>query len=641
MKQIFAVIFDLLIINIIKSKNIVKILNYSSQDHLYYSQLYLDSKQKKFFLDTTSSSISSYFSNVTYLSNCQKDEKCFINSTILINDTINNNKYEEKISIILNYDIEYKIKEDIFLKNEVDCIIGLNNGNNTIVEALYNLNIIDENLFSICLSEEKGYLGLGQILGIEKYLHLQQEINFINLLYSSDNLFELKVNYIKINSIKIETEFKSVLDTSKSNTFFPKSLYDQIITCLILNNNNLKQYSEHEFCSLIDMSEENAFYDNFPDIIINFENNIFIWKSKHYFSEYSTIEPNKIKLCISFKELNNDDDNGKIILGTDFMKDYEFVFDKTNQKIAFINTDCDKLFSNDDIEIINTYNLYETKSLILDNIEYNSNFKDISDNYLTSKNFENTEKIIDDNSEILTNDNLNNTIYNTFIINNETSDLLLTDSNTNYISEYSSNILVSSLNIETSVINEETIGYNISENNEMLQTTQIINELNKNIIGKNDIHTTEYTKNIDSTIIEKKDEENITQTSVLNIQTISIDEKKEELNESENKEIDIQENNSENETEEKSNSQIISQYHSQNKLYQLIGSFLKNKLIYFLVAFLGVVFSFVSIIFISCAIISCVKYIQRKRRDYMEQVDVELPKYSRGNNMSSFSDRDN
>ena len=53
---------------------------------------------------------------------------------------------------------------------------------------------------------------------------------------------------------------------------------------------------------------------------------------------------------------------------------------------------------------------------------------------------------------------------------------------------------------------------------------------------------------------------------------------------------------------------------------------------YFLFALLGIILCFVVVILIACAIISCVKMF--KRRNYMRQVDIDVPKESKYNTAS-------
>ena len=637
MKKISAIFFDFILINIISkilcqtsSKNFITTLNFSSEDNLYFIPFYLDEIKttKKFYLDTTLQSISYYCDNTTYKEKCENDDECFINTKILINNIINKNIFEK---ISFNTDIEYIKIQNNYLKKEIDGDLGLNNGNNTIVEILYNWNLIDEKIFSICFSENFGYFGLGKMIGIDKYMEIGQEINFLDILPSDDNLFKLKINYIKINSVKIEQELLSIIDTSKYGSFFPKKLYDQIIIYLLLNNNNLKQDSDLGYCKLINKNEKQIFYDSFPDIIFNFGNYIFTWKPKNYFREHYIEDKNdEINLCLSFSELNNNEDNDIIILGTDFMLDHEIVFNKNDQKIAFINTDCEKLVLQNDINTNETIknSLNKNSENITDNIESSS---DINNN--TNEEILNSSNIY---YESLTSDimeSLSSSLSKIDDVNdNKISDSETIDKNIDYISTYSTNLVDSTYNNE-SIINDtlyKTAGIiNTTIVEEMQATTQKINEEKNNNIENIKIDTTQYINKAQSTIIAEKAEIKIIKTTIIKIPTTIV---KEDIQKQ-----DIIVNGLE--KENNNNTKITNQYNKKNGFFEAFKSFVKNKLIYFLLAFLGIILGFISIIFVSCAIISCVKYCKRKRRDYMEQVDVEVPRYSKDNNMSSFSYR--
>ena len=632
MKKISTIFFDFILINIISkilcqtsSKNFITTLNFSSEDNLYFILFYLDEIKttKKFYLDTTLQSISYYCDNITYKEKCENDDECFIYTKILINNIINNNIFEE---ISFNTDIEYKKTQNNYLKKEMDGALGLNNGNNTILEILYNLNLIDEKIFSICFSENFGYFGLGKMIGIDKYMEIGEEIDFLDILSSDDNLFKLKINYIKINSFKIEQELLSIIDTSKYGSFFPKKLYDQIIIYLLLNNNNLKQDSELGYCKLINKNEKQNFYDSFPDILLNFGNYIFTWKPKNYFREHYNEEKNdKINLCLSFSELNNNEDNDIIILGTYFMLDHEIVFNKNDQKIAFINTDCEKLIFQNDTNTNETIknSLNRNSDNMTDNIEYSSDINNTNDEILNSTNI----------YESLTSDNIDSSSLSKINdeSDNQISDSEIIDKNIDYISEYTTDLIGSTYNNE-SIINDTLYKSGIINTTiveEIQATTQKINEEKNNNIENIKIDTTQYIEKAQTTIITEKAEIKIIQTTIIKVPTTIVKE-------------DIQKQNinvKELEKESNNNTKITNQYNKRNSFFEAFKSFLKNKLIYFLLAFLGIILGFISIIFVSCAIISCVKYCKRKRRDYMEQVDVEVPRFSKDNNMSSFSYR--
>ena len=689
MRRIYSYITSLIFINIFSKiicqstdKYFITSLNYSLLDNIYYIQLYLNEEEypKKFIIDTTFSFIASYINNITDLSNCLNDnnnEECLVNSQIIIDNKINKDINKESDLFTFNADILYysNISNFYYQKNfnkNYDNI-GLNNNNQTIVDILYNLNIIDEKIFSIYFSKTNGYLSFGRINRDE------QEINFINILSSLDNYYELKINYIKINNIKIENEYISYLDTSKSSTYFPKNLYEQIIANLLFKNNILKEESYYGFCATVNKNEKNNFYLNFHDIIINFENYDFIWKSKNYFNEYNTINNDEIKLCLTFKELNNDDNNNKIIFGTDFMSEYEIIFDKNNKKIAFINNDSFNIFSkninNTNREIINI-----DSNKIIDSINNTEKNENINTNSISIENEEeNDEEEIEEEKE---KDNTNN-MYETLkaetqsyeyesdentIINNEKSksSQIVDDK---YILNYSINPIDNAYNSENlSESSEYSINTSTLENN-ILETTQYNHDIkerekekekerekdkdkesekerekekeNKVDTTEKIIETTESIKKIDITIIPQKVEINIkpTTTEIKIPTTIINEENKDQNNITGIKNIDINIIGTElisNKILLTNETQIVNPTKKSNGFANILKSFLKNKLIYFFLALFGVILSFVSIIFFSCAIISCVKYIKRIRRDYMEQIDVEIQKDSKN---YSYSDR--
>ena len=687
MRRIYSYITSLIFINIFSKiicqstdKYFITSLNYSLLDNIYYIQLYLNEEEypKKFIIDTTFSFIASYINNITDLSNCLNDnnnEECLVNSQIIIDNKINKDINKESDLITFNADILYysNISNFYYQKNfnkNYDNI-GLNNNNQTIVDILYNLNIIDEKIFSIYFSKTNGYLSFGRINRDE------QEINFINILSSLDNYYELKINYIKINNIKIENEYISYLDTSKSSTYFPKNLYEQIIANLLFKNNILKEESYYGFCATVNKNEKNNFYLNFHDIIINFENYDFIWKSKNYFNEYNTINNDEIKLCLTFKELNNDDNNNKIIFGTDFMSEYEIIFDKNNKKIAFINNDSFNIFSkninNTNREIINI-----DSNKIIDSINNTEKNENINTNSISIENEEeNDEEEIEEEKE---KDNTNN-MYETLkaetqsyeyesdentIINNEKSksSQIVDDK---YILNHSINPIDNAYNSENlSESSEYSINTSTLENN-ILETTQYNHDIkerekekekerekdkerekerekekeNKVDTTEKIIETTESIKKIDITIIPQKVEINIkpTTTEIKIPTTIINEENKDQNNITGIKNIDTNIIGTElisNKILLTNETQIVNPTKKSNGFANILKSFLKNKLIYFFLALFGVILSFVSIIFFSCAIISCVKYIKRIRRDYMEQIDVEIQKDSKN---YSYSDR--
>ncbi len=757
MKQLYLLIFDLILTSFISQiygqltpTSFMLSLNYSSEDNLYYIQLNSDNDKipKNFNLDTTYSSTAFFCKNydLTDLSNCTQDNnKCFINAKLYINNIINKDKNDNSELISFNSDIECFLNETIFFKkenwDEKYGIIGLNNDKNTFVDLLYDSNIINEKIFSICFSKNNGYLGLG----IDPNMN-EKEINYINILPSEKKFFELKINSIKIDGIKFENEYISILDTSNSHSFFPKKLYDQIIANLLVKSNYLNDDLELGFCTIINEEEENDFYNSFHDIIFNFENYIFIWKAKNYFYKYKNIidEHEIIKLCFSFKELNESESDNKIIFGTDFMIGHEIIFDKKNQKIAFIDSNCESSLKQINIEIINNTIIESTNNYIvnitnnIDEINDNNNINiktNIDNDEKEKEKGKEEEKIKEKEKEKIkavekkkekeeekekekeeekdkekerererekgkekekdrekgkevenqkdkikemekeedkekekekenkvneiekekeqnqekeneySHEELNHISEKSDIINEE----MATSELSKDISDNTSNLLDSINELENNIDNTTSQIVNIHITEKIIINTTIIeeNEINNttltmvDIDKQKEIETTQSIVKEETTIITE--ENKIIPTTIKNIPTTIINTPTTEI---------ILENNDKNLTKNFDNNTEIetnnlkgnndmnnnpnAQPEKKSKFFEIIKSFLKNKLIYFFLAFISVILCIVIIIIFSCMIISCFKYCKRikKRTDYVEQIDIE--KYSKAS--SSYSE---
>ena len=554
------------------------------------------------------------------------------------------------------------------------------------------------------------------------------DIKYVKILPSKDNLYQLTINYFTINNNTITEEYLSYIDTSSNFTFFPKNLYEQIINIFLSDNKNIKADSDKGYCAIINKNEENNFYEKFNDILINFGDYNFIWKSQNYFTKYTIEENNdEIKLCFSFRELNknNNNDDDRIIVGVNFLMEYEIIFDRSNQKIAFIisenvendiikdseNNSEQNSFENESSTEYNNYNEISLNSSIIDkdtksNNNENFNLSDLITNINT---FEQNESDINIESEVIT-DNTDNTYNNIYNINDNSEELLtnkISDSlvinesdtlNSDLITDFIINDSLENIlkddtsdffsdiqddeNNYTQIITDitdEIINYNTTENDELnssfddinIKSTQLHSQIDvtqsiettepeidstekmENIklitVNTEKIDTTEHEIKIDTTESEIKmdttDNEIKIDTTILTekiqiTEIITIENKEEiiNLNANNNKETDI---NYEDNESDKNNTQLLNPEKPKNKFYEVIKSFFKNKLIYFLLAFIALVIIFVSIIFISCAFISCFKYINKKRKNYMQQVDIELPKYSKDNNIYSYTEGSN
>jgi len=79
-----------------------------------------------------------------------------------------------------------------------DGVMGLNNEETSFISLLYNLKIINKNIFSLCLGLEGGYMSLGEV---DTTYHSSKKIDYIPLLNSSE-LYLINLNGIILGNNK-------------------------------------------------------------------------------------------------------------------------------------------------------------------------------------------------------------------------------------------------------------------------------------------------------------------------------------------------------------------------------------------------------------------------------------------------------
>ena len=282
-----------------------------------------------------------------------------------------------------------------------DGIIGLNNNANSLFSMIYNMNLTNKNLFSICLDDEGGYLSLGDI---DSKYHLYSNISYVNL-FSNNELYELEIKKLFVGSFEIKNNYISIIDTSSTISYFPKDIFNMIMTGLFyecINKNDecgkIKRIEGYGICSEFNNSNrmKNAIYSSFPLIKIVFNDYEFNWEPKNYYMNFTS--RNKYRACLGFET----DENIKntIILGINFMHGYDIIFDKGENRIGFIEADCGRKKSKK-INMINTIKEIKEEKNKKEAIKNDGGIKNIkfgNDREKNEKEKENKiDKIIDSN----------------------------------------------------------------------------------------------------------------------------------------------------------------------------------------------------------------------------------------------------
>ena len=335
----------------------------------------------------------------------------------IIPEMMNETEVDEYISKDNEFQmpIGCSLKETGFLMSALaDGIIGLNNNAKSFISMMYRKQFIPQNLFSLCLDNEGGYLSLGNIY--TKY-HICPEIEYIDYNPTKES-YEIKTEKIQIKDIEIKSEYISIINSGSTITYFPEQVFNEISyaffsICSEYNGQcgELKRIEGYGICSDFKNTDIylNATRYIFPLIKIKFNNYEFIWKPKNYVLNFSF--KNKIRACLG---IDTEKNLNKIILGTNFMHGYDIIFDRTNFKIGFCEASCGRktIYKNNSVTIEEEMKKYENE--IKNNIKIiKKDNKDEDDiNYYNDYHSDDDRKEFIDNTSI----NTNKTYYKYLII---------------------------------------------------------------------------------------------------------------------------------------------------------------------------------------------------------------------------------
>ena len=375
---------------------------YGSSDQLnyYYINLYLgDNKQKQsLFLDTGSSitsipcqplckycgnHINSYYninSNSQILncndnqcsslkSYCEENNNfCSFQNRYLEGSSIEGVYIKEKILINDKLSIPIPIgcityEDNLYYVQKVDGIIGLANTEKNFITLLYKNNIIQNNIFSICIHKQGGYFSFGEI---NNTFH-KQKIYYTPMSNSytyNINITNIKINNIENKAIK-EGGYNAFIDSGTTYTYIPFLIYKEMTEnikniCNSYENKNscgeFKSFANLGLCFIFNNFEEQykAINNFWPDISFFIEDYEFLWTPKNYIFNYT--KGNKLYGCMGFSYKYSN----QFILGTTWMTGHEIIFDKQNKKIGIVEADCSQ---GNKINIDNEKNLQEDKNI--------------------------------------------------------------------------------------------------------------------------------------------------------------------------------------------------------------------------------------------------------------------------------------
>ena len=367
----------------------------------YYTNLYIgDSKEKQGFILDTGSSITT--SSCSLCKKCGRhiyppyeigsskniisceNEKCNMTSSkcrdskcsfrinyaegsslegIFINKNIYfTNKKEESNNIEIPLGCTLS-ENNLFYKQEVNGIMGLNDNQFNFVEILYKLGRIPKNIFGLCFAQLGGVFTLGEI---NNKFH-KENITFFPIRTENNKYYKININSISVNDKKIESfseeDNNFLLDSGATISYFNNELFKEIINKMmnICNSFNKSEacgsYKLHSIlghCFYFNNTNElnEAIKNYWPIIHFNIEGYDYKWLPENYYFNIST--KNLTGACMGFNSVYKK----KNTLGGSWMVGHDIIFDREKKLIGIAEADC---FQNKNLNMTNGLEFFDLK----------------------------------------------------------------------------------------------------------------------------------------------------------------------------------------------------------------------------------------------------------------------------------------
>ena len=224
-----------------------------------------------------------------------------------------------------------------------DGILGMSNSTKAVPNLLYNLGIINKNVFTLCFGLRGGYMSLGEI---DTTFHKSEIINYVPLL-DSETFYFVKLTGLKVaneeNAIKVPLVAK--IDTGNSISYFPSITFKSIVSqfrkfCSSGNHTcgNFTYEESYGYCASFPDRETlfNAIYRNWPEITLNFGEHEYIWKPINYY--YYKFNITQRKACLGFHMHKSE----RVILGANFIHGHDIIFNRATRQLGFVQADCSR-----------------------------------------------------------------------------------------------------------------------------------------------------------------------------------------------------------------------------------------------------------------------------------------------------------
>jgi len=347
----------------------------------YYTNLYIgDSKEKQGFILDTGSSITtstcslckscgrhihrpySIDSKKNIISckdpECQmtsskcEDSKCSFKITYAEGSTLEGIFLNKKIFFDINEKNNIEIpmgctlkENNLFFKQEVNGIMGLNNNNFNFVEVMYKLGRINRNIFSLCFAQLGGVFTIGDI---NEKIH-KSNISYFQMITEKNKYYKINIKSIFVNNKKLENgspeENIFILDSGATISYFNNYIFEEILykmqeNCRSFNipdicgNYKLNSILGHCFYFNSTFQLNEAIKNYWPIINFDIEGFNYKWLPENYY--FNITSNDSIGACMGFNRSNKK----RNTLGGSWIIGHDFIFDRENKLLGIAEADC-------------------------------------------------------------------------------------------------------------------------------------------------------------------------------------------------------------------------------------------------------------------------------------------------------------
>lgn len=199
------------------------------------------------------------------------------------------------------------------------------------MRKLFENKIIPKHTFSICLNNKGGYLTVGGI-------YTMHHLSYIVYTNFEGDYYYLNADNIQVSGVNtLDDSEKVMFDSGSSISYFKLNVIKNIV-------NGLNDYCNEHHCEGTPLKGgkdeffcfQNAKLDTFPDLSLVFGYANYTIKPKNYM--YGNGNFLMSRSCLGISPLR------KNIIGSNFMIDYDIIYDLKEERLGFAKSDISFLY---------------------------------------------------------------------------------------------------------------------------------------------------------------------------------------------------------------------------------------------------------------------------------------------------------